>query len=556
MFSHFVRKLKIILGIHRGPIDLSQFEYQGWHWQTTPAGALLFKTSPPTLENWLSSASIVKQNLQRTIVRVEHASETLYVKLCRANTPRSWARELLRPAKARLEFDNALSLQRRGIPAIVPLGWASRSRRWPGDSIIVTQELAGAVPLLELLETATLQRSWIEKFAQFLARLHDAGVGHPDPHPGNFLVVDGMHFYLTDVHALHFGSPLSWSATLDNLILLNRWFQMRATPLTRHRFWRAYLHHRQTLADGLRKQRARDVEAGTMASNCAFWRARMSRYVSNNRDSKNVRQGAVSGYAVRELPNVTVQRWLADPDQPFNGNITTLKDSPSATVVVEYLSGTPTYLLKRYRLRSWMSLLKNLLRATPALRGWLNSNNVRDRGLPTPQVLAMFQRRRFCTIREGYLVFEYLPNAMQLNQAVRLLAQQPKGWRRLRTNISALASLIHTMHERQVAHRDLKAPNILVPDGIDSPDPLPFLLIDLDNAKIGQPLSLNDRLTDLTRLNASFLGADTVISSSDRLRFLKRYLGTRTSWKKAWQSIARRTEAKIERNQRRQRPLL
>ena len=121
----------------------------------------------------------MKQNLQRTIVRVEHAGETLYVKLCRANTPRSWARELLRPAKARLEFDNALSLQCRGIPAIVPLGWASRSRHWPGDSVIVTQELARAVPLLELLETATLQRSWIEKFAQFLARLHDAGVAHP-----------------------------------------------------------------------------------------------------------------------------------------------------------------------------------------------------------------------------------------------------------------------------------------------------------------------------------------------------------------------------------------
>ena len=84
----------------------------------------------------------------------------------------------------------------------------------------------------------------------------------------------------------------------------------------------------------------------------------------------------------------------------------------------------------------------------------------------------------------------------------------------------------------------------------------PFLLIDLDNAKIGQPLNLNDRMTDLTRLNASFLGADTVISSSDRLRFLKRYLGSGISWKKVWRSIAIRTEAKIERNQRRQRPLL
>ena len=52
----------------------------------------------------------VKENYQRTILRVELPGGAVFVKRIRANTPRAWAREILRPPKARLELENALRL--------------------------------------------------------------------------------------------------------------------------------------------------------------------------------------------------------------------------------------------------------------------------------------------------------------------------------------------------------------------------------------------------------------------------------------------------------------
>ena len=588
MFSHFVQKLRIVLGFNRE--GESRHEHEGWHWHLTPAGEAIFANEPPTLRRWLAEFPIVKQNLQRTIVKVDHAGETLYVKLCRANTPRSWARELLRPAKARLEFDNALSLQRLGISAIEPLAWASKSRNWPSDSVIVTRELADAVPLLELLETflgsahnsdsplalrgeglgvrgdaSTISKSFQNDesgsphpqplspegerevrqftlaFAQFLAQHHEAGVTHPDPHPGNFLIADGIH--LTDVHALHFGKPLDWPATRDNLTLLNRWFQMRSMPRTRLRFWREYLRHRRSFNSTVTiREWARIVEAATMQSNLTFWRTRMARYTSNNRDSHIIDRGTIAGYATRDLPKDILEQSLNHSDQFFNA--AKLKDSRSAMIVIVPRSDGPSLLVKQLRVRSWIVVLKNAFRPSQALRTWRNSNNVRDRGLPTPRVRAMFQRRRFGIPLQGTLIFDYVPDALTLDQAVVNL----NDVRQLRAWINSLAQLIRTMHDREVLHRDLKAPNILVAQNM-------FLLIDLGHATIGKRVTLRQRLDDLTRLNVSFLNGRSTITLSDRLRFLKHYLGKHSEWKRAWRTIATLTRVKIERNIRRRRPL-
>jgi tRNA A-37 threonylcarbamoyl transferase component Bud32 len=566
MFSHFLRKLGSLAS--RSPAA-SRTEAGGLAWHVEPAGAELFGPEGPDLAAWEKAGLTeeVKRNLQRTIWRVRLPGGSVYVKRCRANTPRSWAREVLRPAKARLEFENALALRGLGLGAVEPLAWGAEPGPLPGDSYLITRALDGAVPLLDFLEgglTAAVRRQAAREFARFLARLHDAGVTHPDPHPGNFLVEMPPSrvpkFYLTDLHAVRFGKPPGWPATMDNLVLLNRFFQVRADRTDRLRFWRAYLSARTTCTAADAGRLAKDLERATADSNCRFWAARTARYRADNRDSREVRGLAAAGYAVRDLPDEVVRRWLADPDAPFAG-ARLLKDSPSSTVaevVIDTPSGPRAVVYKRFPVKSWAGVVKNLFRTSAALRSWLVGNSVRDRGLPTARPLAAYHRTRYGVPLAGYAVFDRVPAAVALPAAVADLDRLPAAVRRrtVRGWVERLGRLVRLMHDRQVCHRDLKAPNVLM-SGADPPTAVP-VLIDLVGVEAGRPVPEAARVRDLARLNASFLDSPRV-TRTDRLRFLRAYLRWglhgRGDWKSWWRQVNAATRAKAERNARVGRPL-
>jgi tRNA A-37 threonylcarbamoyl transferase component Bud32 len=566
MFSHFLRKLGSLAG--RSP----SVAVGGLVWHVEPAGVELFGPAGPDLAGWEKAGLTepVKQNLQRTISRVRLPGGTVYVKRCRANTPRSWAREVLRPAKARLEFENARAMRALGVGAIEPLAWGGQPGLIPGDSYLITRAQEGAVPFLELLEELpalppAVRRQVARGFAAFLAKLHDAGVTHPDPHPGNFLVEmppSGMpRFFLTDLHAVRLGKPPDLPATRANLTLLNRWFQVRATRADRLRFWRAYLTARATEPAGADADRMpKALERATEASNHRFWAARTARYRADNRDSRAVCGPAAQGFAVRDLPDDVLGGWLADPDAPFAGALL-LKDSRSSTVaevVIDTPDGPRAVIYKRFILKSWADGVKNLLRTSPALRSWVVGNAVRDRRLPTARPLAAFHRTKFGVPLAGYAVSEKVPDAVGLPEAVAGLDHLPKAVprRALREWADKLGRLVRLMHDRQVSHRDLKAPNVLM-SGLDPLTAEP-VLIDLVGVEAGRAVPEAVRVRDLARLNASFLGSPQV-GLTDRLRFLRAYLGWglrgRGDWKGWWRRVGEATRAKAERNARAGRPL-
>jgi len=543
MFSHFLRKLAAL--VQRSPGV--RVEAGGLVWQITPAGEQLFGVGGPDLPAWEKAGlvEVVKRNLQRTISRVRLPGGVVYVKQCRANTPRAWAREILRPAKARLEFENALALRTLGVSAIEPLAWGAAPGLLPGDSYLLTRA-EDAEPFVDFLERGpTDPRPLARAFAEFLAQLHDAGVTHPDPHPGNVLFDPATRrFILADLHAIRFGSPLAWPATLANLVLLNRWFQMRATRTDRLRFWQAYVRARPSLAAGDANSMAMAIETATAASNERFWAARAARYTSNNRDSVQVRGSAANGFAVRELPAELVRDWLADPDAVFTQpGVRILKDSRTSTVA-ELVIGSRTVIYKRFNVKSRLGPLKNLLRPSPALRSWLLGHGLRDRGLPTARPLAVFQRRSFGAPTTGYVVFEKVPDARTLNEAIERQGAV-RAW------AERLGRLLRLMHERQVSHRDLKASNILMSG--DEP-----VLIDLVGVEAGRPVPEAVRIRDLARLNASFLDSPQV-TRTDRLRMLRAYrlwaMRGRGDWKSWWTRIAAATDAKVAHNAKTGRPL-
>lgn len=550
----------------------------GLRWCVAPeCRELLLNAGGLRLAEWLDAgqARVVKHGPHRTVYRVRLPGLDFHLKHYRLADGRAWLRQLVRPSKARMEFTRALAVAGRAVPTarVLALG-EQQAGTGPGESFLLTRSLEGTEPLSTFLETtlrtwplarqARLRQRLAAALALLVARLHDAGIRHDDLHAANLLlrleVDDEPRLFLIDLHDVRLGPPLSWPARRENLVLLNRWFVVRATRADRLRFWRAYRNAASGLAHSakpLAAELARDLETRTWHSNLEFWRGRDQRCLVTNRYYQTLRAPGVRGYAVRDVDAAALARLLADPDAPFQqGAAVLLKDSRSSTVAeielpVDGVARPVIY--KRFRVTSWLTPWLNFVRRAPAVRSWVFGHGLRERCLPTPRPLAVFHRRRHGLLWEGYLLTEKVPDALDLHSHLDELARLPaaEGRRRVRTLIGQLARLVRALHDRLLSHRDLKAANVLVSAGH-------LWLIDLVGLRGVRQRARGRRVQNLARLSASFLESNGV-TRADHLRFLRAYmqwgLSGRAGWKTWWREIARAVEIKAARNRENGRPL-
>lgn len=497
-------------------------------------------------------ATTVKHGEHRTVYRVRLANATVYWKHCRLNGPRAYIRDLFRGPKAKLEFDRLSDLKVRGIATIEPLAWARFDTLGPRGSFLITRELEATMPLDEYLassppRTAKDRQDLARQLARYANMLHAAGVQHPDFHPGNLLVRNGkagLDFFLIDVHDIELGPPLSKADRWQNLILFSRWFRLRVERTDRLRFWRAYSGPQSPRDD------ARELERLSDRSTIELFRSRDGRCLRKNRHFRNVSGPAIAGFAIRELDESFEKELIANPDKPFDGGGGLIKDSRSSTVCwleIPTPTGSKAMIYKRFRLVHWYDSISNLFRPSPARRSWSSGHAFLDRSLPTPRPWLFFHRKRKGIPAEGYLLCERVDGHQHLQEAVAVADPI-----RLREICDRLARTVRTMHERGASHRDLKAANILVgPNG-------ELQFIDLVGVRLGRKVSRRKRVRDIMRLNASFLSSNRA-SRTVRLRFLRTYLAWnlqgKGNWKKWWAEVDQATQAKVQRNLARGRPL-
>jgi serine/threonine protein kinase len=204
----------------------------------------------------------------------------------------------------------------------------------------------------------------------------------------------------------------------------------------------------------------------------------------------------------------------------------------------------------------------------------------RERDLPTARPLLVLHRRRHGLRHEGYLLMEKVENALDLHAFVQRLAELPDAERTplLRRLVEQTARLILELHRRNLAHRDLKATNLLVNSfsrepkasavaGVSDPGHKPVLasgsrlnltFIDLVGVSRHGSLSERRKLHNLARLHVSFC-QNPLLTRAEKLRFLRVYLQWglfgKQDWKRWWRQIQRITQAKLERNRRVGRPI-
>ena len=575
-----------------GTLKLTELTSGGIRWQVLPEWRpVLFGPNGLRLEEWLRTglAHVVKNGPHRTVYRVALPGICIYLKHHRLPDVRAWLRQLVRPAKARMEFDRALAVAARRVPTVFPVALGERCNgSGPSDSFLITQGLEDTESLSDFIEKifpgyesrrqTRLRPLLAVALGEFVARLHDAGIVHKDLHAANLLIRlapgDCPSLYLIDLHDVSLGQPLKWRASRENLVMLNRWFALRASRSDRYRFWRAYCQARLRMrggwpggahyqlglnaADRLAfRDSARELERRTWRSNLRFWRHRDRRCLVTNRYYYRLQTEAVVGCALRDLDPGAMASLLADPDAPFRQpGVLFLKNSRSSTVVEFDL---PTggvvrrVIYKRFCVTAWSDPWLALLRRSSALRSWINGHGLRERCLPTARPLAVFHRRRTALAYEGYLLTEKIPDAVDLHRFLAGLAdlQEQERRRILHQRIEQVAHLVCELHRRQVSHRDLKAGNVLVnEEGV--------WLIDLVGMRPYRTLSRQRRVQNLARLHASFHCSPSV-SRTDKLRFLRVYLQWgllgREGWKRWWHAVSTATQSKIRQNARNGRPL-
>ena len=531
-----------------------------------------------------SGAELVKRNAQREVWRLRVQGERVFVKVYRRG-PVSVA-----------EWQAGRYALAQGLDTVKPIACGVDARRpAAGPSVLVTQELAGAVPLdlyWETIRTASdpteryrRGRQLIGVLADLLASAHRSGFRHQDLHAANLLVQPSStgrpRVVLVDLHDVRTGPPVADHEAVHNLVQLNQWFVRHATGAERLRFLKAYLVSREPdscLRADLRNWAARvDTEAGPHAA--ALWAKRDRRVVRTGKYFARVQPGSrwrghVALQCKRPVPGSRAsrlvftseqgERWLDNPERWFTParRDLLLKDSASGLVCraelpVDASSGGPLPIVcKRPRNRNWFKRLWYLFRPSRPVQTFKLGHALLNREIPTARPLAALERRVCGLVVDGLVITEAIPDAEDLDTMLRMkLVHESSGRQRCVKDqlIGELIRLYTGMHKRGCFHRDMKAPNLLVQWSPDRDDPPRITLIDLDGMRIGREVSASQRLRMIMRLNVS-LDACRVLTLSDRVRFLKGYLGRhRYNWKTVWQQIdrasLRKRQQKAERQQ-------
>jgi tRNA A-37 threonylcarbamoyl transferase component Bud32 len=564
-------------------------------WQMAePMRRLLLRPAGLPLADWLGdgTATVIKDGPHRAVYRVRLPHLDCHVKHYRVLGWRSRVRQLIRPVKAMREATIANDLAARGIPTPEALAWGVESAglgpraswlitKTVGDSIPLNSYLESILPTLSpKLQTRTRQRL-ARAVGRFLTRLHAAGLIHHDLHPGNLLVrmtADGEPMlWLIDLHAVRLGPACRWPARRENLVVFNRYFQLRASRSDRLRFWRSYAAAAGDAIPEPARFTVTRLESDTERSNLRLWRKRDARCRRSNRYYRRINSDAVRGFAVRNLDPSALAALTADPDAAFERpGVRVLKSSRSSTVVeLDLTAGGASrpVVYKRFRVTDRRDPWLGLVRRSGALRSWVYGHGLRERRLPTPRPLAVFHRTRRGLPHEAYLLTEKVENAVDVREFLRRMigndpeqsregAKQSGGIRcefatscEIRARAAALARLLCQMHQRGLSHRDLKASNLLTSTALGDAR---FWFIDLVGVRRHDRIGRRRKVRDLMRLHVSLL-SHPLITRTERLRFLKTYLQAgltgAAGWKDRWRAIAAAAEAKVQQNLRSGRPL-
>jgi len=207
------------------------------------------------------------------------------------------------------------------------------------------------------------------------------------------------------------------------------------------------------------------------------------------------------------------------------------------------------FYVKRYQVKGFKLFLRTLLCVNKAQKAWRIGRKMRLKGIATPLPMALLKKRHSLFWTEYVCITKGLFDAVALSEAVaRVQGRQQYQRERRRRLIADGAEYLADLHIHKIYHSDFTADNILVRESEDG-QRFEIFLIDLDAVRTIFRISDRRRDKNLERMGRNFLDL-RMISTADRARFLKYYLGyyscEKRSLRKLFRDILKRTEQRLE----------
>lgn len=404
----------------------------------------------------------IKHSKARTVYHLTH--QHLLLKIFRPVTRLDQLRFTLFSSKAELEFEAIRFAQENHVPTSVPVGFGVDSQR---QSYLFIEAIPEVYPLDRLftdhyLQTKRTQRNEIlREIATCIAQMHKGGLLHSDFHAGNILFSERQKkAWIIDLYHYKKNPKRHWNACLQNLVIFNRVFQVKASRTDRFRFFRYYIEGWHSFS----KQDCLWLESQTQLSNQQFWRHREQRCFKENKYFGKIAYHHYTGFAKKnpqletfELPPDYWPRlfeFLQTPvHYPLPDGAVWIKSKSRTTRVLKILYNAQAYYVKQYLPQSFNYQLKSLFRSSRAKKAWFLGYSLLTRGLQTADPILVLEKRTYGLLQDSILVVKEIPSF----QETRLLESSDSRQRQLET----FARIFRQFHDRGFTHRDLKGPNLL-----------------------------------------------------------------------------------------------
>lgn len=426
---------------------------------------------PQLLQN---AGQVVKEAPAKRITCHTLLNRTFYVKRYRHGAfPFRPMKFLFKPSQAAQEWKLAQELETLGIPIVRHLALGERWT-WSGlqESILVTEGFDGRM----LHEAEGVDPADV---LAFLARMHERGVLQEDLHPGNLLVkLSPLEIRLVDLHGTRLLSQLTPAQRDANLTVLRSYISIRVSPEIVQR------------SAQLRQER--------------FFE-RSKRCFRHNRDFVPRPIGTLRWWIRPPASSEPLASIVQDPDGFLQSRAQILK--PGRTSTVGRRDGL---VLKRFNLRKFENLAKDLFRPSRARRAFQKAYHLELLGIPTPRVLATADRRCCGFLLRSYLVMDEIRGATHLGTFLR------DGNPPTRELARKVGELVGKLHAEGFSHRDLKETNLV----LDSAEKL--YVLDLDGLTFQPGLSEWRAALDLERL-ARAMAPFKPVQRTHRVQFLRSY---------------------------------
>jgi len=193
-----------------------------------------------------------------------------------------------------------------------------------------------------------------------------------------------------------------------------------------------------------------------------------------------------------------------------------IKDSRIRCAATFPVGGGKTIFIKQFRTLGGWQGFKYLIRSSQAMREWLISRFLSQKGILTPKALGMLERGKHGVLKESFFIAEALEEARDILDFCKNRFHGSDRTEEKNQILRLLAKTIRKIHDSGLFHKDFHGGNFLITDK----GPLSLYLVDFHQARKQLKVSRAKRLWNIAQI---FSVLDFMLDNETKKLFLLTY---------------------------------